>query len=62
MANKPIGDFRNALARERTEWLESAYGQRCCEGTASGQYLRTLLEVAFIAGWEAKKKQGAKDE
>ena len=49
-----------AFSKGRDEWLASNEGRRCCVGTASGEYLRNRLELAFAAGsnWESQQRKG----
>ena len=42
--------MKSALAKARDKWFESDDGKKCCEGQASGQYLRNRLGMAFLAG------------
>lgn len=48
---------KSSLAKARDEWLASSEGYKCSHGTATGQYLSNRLIRAFIAGWDACKKQ-----
>lgn len=57
-ANK---DLRSPLARARDKWLASEKGKKCCEGNTQGQYLRNRLELAFIAGWNARNNLKAEN-
>ena len=45
-------DLRSPLAKARDEYFQSNEGKKMCEGGASGQYLKSRLERAFIAGWD----------
>jgi len=51
-------DLRNTLAKVRDAFFESDDGERCCEGTAKGQYLRNRLETAFLAGARTLEEKG----
>ena len=48
--------MKSELAKARDKWLNSEEGKKCCEGTTAGQYLQNRLELAFIAGWDAREK------
>ena len=48
--------MKSKLAKARDKWLLSDEGKRCCEDTAQGQYLQHRLELAFIAGWDAREQ------
>ena len=50
-------NFGIKLATARDEWMLSSDGCKALAGTASGQYLRNRLELAFIAGWEARAEE-----
>lgn len=52
----PDFDLRNAIAKARDDFLDSAEGIRLTKGTAQGQYLRNRIEAAFVAGWNAKEQ------
>lgn len=41
------------LAKHIDEWLASEEGQKCADGTVSGQYLRNRLWSAYWAGYTA---------
>jgi hypothetical protein len=41
------------IAKALTKWLKSDEGQKCIDGTTSGQYLQNRLRSAFIAGFTA---------
>lgn len=45
--------MKSQLAKARDKWLQSDEGEKCCKGSAAGQYLQNRLKAAFIAGWEA---------
>ena len=47
--------MKSSLAKARDAWLKSKEGKTCCQGQASGQYLRNRLVEAFIAGWDTCK-------
>lgn len=47
-----------SIAKARDKWLKSEEGKNYCKGSTSGQYLQNRLELAFIAGWDACKKNG----
>jgi hypothetical protein len=54
-----MDDLRSALAKARDVFLESEHGWDLCDNrnlppTPHSQYLRNRLEVAFIAGWDAR--------
>ena len=48
--------MKSPLAKARDKWLLSEEGERCCQGSTKGQYLKNRLELAFIAGWDAHSK------
>ena len=48
--------MKSALAKARDKWLLSDEAKKCCEGQASGQFLRNRLVEAFKAGWDACEK------
>ena len=48
--------MKSALAKARDKWLASDEGKGCCEGQASGQFLRNRISEAFIKGWDACEK------
>jgi hypothetical protein len=50
-------DLRSAIAQARDVWLDSDEGRRCCEGTATGTYLRNRIETAFVAGATIRESQ-----
>lgn len=54
-------DMRKAIAKARDAWLESPEGERCCDGQASGYYLRNRIEAAFCAGYNASEKACEED-
>lgn len=45
--------MKSQLAKAKDKWFLSEEGKVCCEGQASGQFLRNRLERAYIAGWDA---------
>jgi hypothetical protein len=47
------------IARARDAWLNSREGQRCQDGEPRAEYLRNRLELAFLAGWDACKRDEA---
>jgi len=49
-----MADQRSHLAKTRDDWFESDEGKKCCEGQAFRQYLKNRLELAFIAGYDAR--------
>lgn len=51
-------DNRSTLAKTRDVWFESDEGEKACEGTAEGQYLRNRLELAFLAGANTLEQRG----
>lgn len=52
-----MADIRHPAARARDAWMQSIEGRRCVEGHATGQYLRNRIELAFLAGWNARDAQ-----
>lgn len=44
----------NLLARAIDKWFKSEDGKKSTEGITHGRYLRNRLELAFIAGWDAR--------
>lgn len=42
------------LALARNKWFETDEYKRISQGNAQGIYLNNRLELAFIAGWEAR--------
>lgn len=57
-----MADLRNDLAKARDAWFESAEGRQVADGRGIGVhaddefYLRNRLELAFLAGWEARER------
>ena len=49
--------MKSALAKARDKWLASDEGKKCCEGQASGRFLRNRLVEAFIAGWDVRERK-----
>lgn len=47
---------KSSLAKARDMFFWTKRGEKLCEGTATGQYLKNRLEDAFVAGWDACKK------
>ncbi len=43
-------DLRSPVVKARDAFLESKGGQDCCKGTASGEYLKNRIVIAFLAG------------
>jgi len=50
------GVVKHPSAIARDKWLASKDGQECTNGTTWGQYLENRLVRAFLAGWDAAKK------
>lgn len=48
------------IAKARDEWIASEDGRGCTKGNAYGKYLEARLERAFLAGWEAARKEMGK--
>lgn len=47
------------LALARDYFFDSVTGRTISNGKASGAYLRNRIELAFIAGWEAGRKDSS---
>ena len=56
MEDQDMVDHRSTLAKARDAFLESEEGQELCKGQTHGLYLENRIIHAFIAGWEAAKK------
>ena len=56
MKLKALTNEGHKIAKARDEWLISGAGRHCCAGSATSEYLKNRLVVAFIAGWEARGK------
>lgn len=55
---QPKPDLRNARAKARDDFFER--NASLLKSTTSGVYLRNRLVLAFIAGWDAAKREAAR--
>jgi hypothetical protein len=49
-------DLRNEMARARDEFLTSTEGRQALDGNVTGAYLRNRMELAFLRGYEAARR------
>ena len=48
---------KSPLAIARDKWIETDEFKRISQGSTQGQYLLNRLELAFIAGWNARESK-----
>lgn len=56
-------DLRSPLAKARDKWFEITQGKLTSKhfpGIIEEPFMKNRLELAFIAGWDACKKQKSK--